>query len=160
MKGVKIQIRRTTICFLHELHSLMNSISPSLFYFKSPSWEFPGGPVVRTPPSHCRGPRFNPWSGNWDPTSHEAWPKKKHPTVRMRYHYTPIKWLKFNIVITPNARENAEKLDHAYIADKTAQSVWKIVWHLLYLTQQLYSWAFIPEKWKLMFIQTPVYQCL
>ena len=25
--------------------------------------EFPGGPVVRTPCSHCRGPRFNLWSG-------------------------------------------------------------------------------------------------
>ena len=26
-------------------------------------WEFPGGPVVRMPCSHCQGPRFNPWSG-------------------------------------------------------------------------------------------------
>ena len=26
--------------------------------------EFPGGPVVRTPHFHCRGPQFNPWSGN------------------------------------------------------------------------------------------------
>ena len=25
--------------------------------------EFPGGPVVRTLHSHCRGPGFNPWSG-------------------------------------------------------------------------------------------------
>ena len=23
-----------------------------------------GGPVVKTPCSQCRGPRFNPWSGN------------------------------------------------------------------------------------------------
>ena len=28
---------------------------------------FPGGPVTKIPPSHCRGPRFNPWSGNDDP---------------------------------------------------------------------------------------------
>ena len=27
-------------------------------------WEFPGGPVVRTPCFHCRGHRFDPWSGN------------------------------------------------------------------------------------------------
>ena len=27
-------------------------------------WEFPGGPVAKTPPSHCRGPQFNPWLGN------------------------------------------------------------------------------------------------
>ena len=27
-------------------------------------WEFPGGPVVRTPHFECQGPEFNPWSGN------------------------------------------------------------------------------------------------
>ena len=26
--------------------------------------DFPGGAVVKTPHSQCRGPRFNPWSGN------------------------------------------------------------------------------------------------
>ena len=26
--------------------------------------DFPGGPVVKTPHSQCRGPRFDPWSGN------------------------------------------------------------------------------------------------
>ena len=26
--------------------------------------EFPGGPVARTPHFHCRGPGFDPWSGN------------------------------------------------------------------------------------------------
>ena len=25
--------------------------------------EFPGGPVIRSPCSHCRGPRFNPGRG-------------------------------------------------------------------------------------------------
>ena len=25
---------------------------------------FPGGPVVKTPPCHCRGCEFNPWSEN------------------------------------------------------------------------------------------------
>ena len=28
------------------------------------SWDFPGAPVVKTPCFHCRGHRFNPWSGN------------------------------------------------------------------------------------------------
>ena len=27
-------------------------------------WDFPGGPVVRTPRFHCRGQGFDPWSGN------------------------------------------------------------------------------------------------
>ena len=26
--------------------------------------DFPGGPVVKTPCSQCRGPGFDPWSGN------------------------------------------------------------------------------------------------
>ena len=26
--------------------------------------DFPGGPMVKTLCSPCRGPRFNPWSGN------------------------------------------------------------------------------------------------
>ena len=26
--------------------------------------DFPGGSVVKTPHSQCRGPGFNPWSGN------------------------------------------------------------------------------------------------
>ena len=26
--------------------------------------DFPGGPVAKTPCSQCRGPEFNPWSGN------------------------------------------------------------------------------------------------
>ena len=28
--------------------------------------DFPGGPVVRTLCFHCRGHRFDPWSGNSD----------------------------------------------------------------------------------------------
>ena len=27
-------------------------------------WDFPGGPVATTPRSQCRGPGFDPWSGN------------------------------------------------------------------------------------------------
>ena len=26
--------------------------------------DFPGGPVNKTPGSQCRGPEFDPWSGN------------------------------------------------------------------------------------------------
>ena len=26
--------------------------------------DFPGGPVAKTPYSQCRGPEFDPWSGN------------------------------------------------------------------------------------------------
>ena len=27
-------------------------------------WDFPGGPVAKTPHSQSRGPGFHPWSGN------------------------------------------------------------------------------------------------
>ena len=27
-------------------------------------WDRPGGPVIQTPCSHCRGPRFDPWAGS------------------------------------------------------------------------------------------------
>ena len=31
---------------------------------KGRAWDFPGGPVVKTPHSQCRGLGFDPWSGN------------------------------------------------------------------------------------------------
>lgn len=32
--------------------------------FESNALDFPGGPGSKSPSSQCRGPRFNPWSGN------------------------------------------------------------------------------------------------
>ena len=29
-----------------------------------PTWHLSGGPVVKTPSSHCRGPKLDLWSGN------------------------------------------------------------------------------------------------
>ena len=41
------------------------TVSPLLhFCCEVCSWDFPGSPVVKTPCFHCRGCRFNPWSGN------------------------------------------------------------------------------------------------
>ena len=31
---------------------------------KEAKWDFPGGPVAKTNHSQCRGPGFDPWSGN------------------------------------------------------------------------------------------------
>ena len=44
---------------------------------KSVDWEFPGGPVVKTPCFHCSEQEFYPWSGNKDAISPAMWPKKK-----------------------------------------------------------------------------------
>ena len=35
-----------------------------LIKFVYKTWEFPGGPVVKTQCFHCHGPRFDSWSGN------------------------------------------------------------------------------------------------
>lgn len=39
--------------------------------------EFPGDPVVKAPLFHCCGRGFEPWSGNYDPTSSTSQPKTK-----------------------------------------------------------------------------------
>ena len=39
--------------------------------------DFPGDPVAENLCCHCRGHGSDPWSGNYNPTCHEALPKKK-----------------------------------------------------------------------------------
>ena len=39
----------------------------------------------------------------------------------MRYHYTRVRMAKIKAVTTPNSGENAEKLDHSYIAGGNAK---------------------------------------
>ena len=41
----------------------------SFYEQKSLHWDFSGGPMVKTLRSQCKGHRFNPWSGNKEPTS-------------------------------------------------------------------------------------------
>ena len=47
--------------------------------------DFPGGPVAKTPCSRCRGPGFDPWSGNWTPhapTKDSQVSQLRHSTAR------------------------------------------------------------------------------
>ena len=44
--------------------ALSNSILPAFPEHQGYSGDFPGGPVVETLGSHCRGCRFDPWLGN------------------------------------------------------------------------------------------------
>ena len=39
----------------------------SLYKSDKAHWGLPCGPVAKTLHSQCRGPRFDPWSGNWIP---------------------------------------------------------------------------------------------
>ena len=43
--------------------------------------DFPGGPVVKTLLSHCRGHRFNPWLGN-EYTTCQAMQEKKKKSLK------------------------------------------------------------------------------
>ena len=42
---------------------------------------FLGSPMVKTLCFHCRGLRFKPWRGNWDPACHAAWPKERKKKI-------------------------------------------------------------------------------
>ena len=50
--------------------------------FKTLVRDFPGGPVVKTPYSQCRGSGFNPWSVNYIP--HAATKRSHVPQLRLR----------------------------------------------------------------------------
>ena len=47
------------------------------FFKNEDSLGFPSSPVVKTPCFQCRGCRFDPWSGNSDPTHLKVQSKKK-----------------------------------------------------------------------------------
>ena len=61
----KINIQKS-IVFLYASKEQFKEDSKETFPFKisSKRGDFPGGPVVKTPRSQCRGPGFNPCSGN------------------------------------------------------------------------------------------------
>ena len=42
---------------------------------KKSTRDFTGSPMVKISCFYCRGHRFNPWLGNWDPSCHVVWPK-------------------------------------------------------------------------------------
>ena len=54
---------------------------------KEKSQDFPGGPVVKTPHSQCRGPRFNSWSGNY---VLNASTKTQHSQIKKKCFYIKI----------------------------------------------------------------------
>ena len=50
--------------------------------------DFPGGPLAKTLHSWYRGPRCNPWSGNWTPHSKT---KSPHAAVKISHATTKIR---------------------------------------------------------------------
>ena len=40
------------------------SVKRPIHAYKETEMDFPSGPVAKTTHSQCRGPRFDPWSGN------------------------------------------------------------------------------------------------
>ena len=66
MEGIHDGNERTirvsqTQCFL-ALTTYQNHMKS--FWEKAGAWDFPGGPVIETLCYQCRGPEFDPWSGN------------------------------------------------------------------------------------------------
>ena len=58
---------------------------------RAESRDFPGGPVAKAPGAQCRGPRFNPWSGNKilsaatkDPKGHNQDPVQPNKYMYLR----------------------------------------------------------------------------
>ena len=50
---------------LHQKLVLYHSVSICRYLIKRQnSWDFPGGPMAKTPCSQHREPGFSPWSGN------------------------------------------------------------------------------------------------
>ena len=60
----------------------LRRVSACLFLSKEPRRDFSDDPVAKTPCSQCRGPEFDPWSGNWIPhaTSDHLHASIKDPT--------------------------------------------------------------------------------
>ena len=46
------------------IRNLLHVDINNIFYEKHIFWDFPGGAVDKTLCSQCRGPGFDPWSGN------------------------------------------------------------------------------------------------
>ena len=44
---------------------------------KNKCWDFPGGPLVKTPCFQCRRHGFDPCSGSEHPACHVVWPEEK-----------------------------------------------------------------------------------
>ena len=64
---------------------------------KDKSWEFPGGPVVRTLHFHCRGPGFNPGWGTKIPQAVRHGQKKQKQKQKQKNHHFHL-FIYFNLI--------------------------------------------------------------
>ena len=67
--------------------------------------DLPGGPVVKTQTFLCRGCRFDPWWGDWDPACSVVWPKKKKLQQQGYFCY---------FLISSQLLSKLEHLDHPF----------------------------------------------
>ena len=67
----------TAVTFAEWLVRVRGAVKPAPIRYLKLSRDFPGGPVAKTLGFHCRGPRFDPWSGNSDPACCMAQQGKK-----------------------------------------------------------------------------------
>ena len=67
----------TAVTFAEWLVRVRGVVKPASIIYLKLSRDFPGGPVAKTLGFHCRGPRFDPWSGKSDPACCMAQQEKK-----------------------------------------------------------------------------------
>ena len=60
---------------------MITSIAIMEMQIKINERDFHGSSVIRIPNFHCRGPWFDSWLGNWDPTCFTVWPEKRKKMV-------------------------------------------------------------------------------
>ena len=65
-KTVGPQVLKHNVC-IHYDPIILAQEKEVYMSIKKKYGDFPGGPVAKVPSSQCRGPRFNPWSGNYIP---------------------------------------------------------------------------------------------
>ena len=91
--------------------------------------------MVRTLCFHGRGPGFNPWSGNWDPTSCIVQvpppPQKKREHMRgdrnkvpffLMFHFSLLPWI-YITFLTKNIHSNFLKRPHFEIIKKVSEMI-------------------------------------
>lgn len=86
------------------------------------------------------------------------------PRISVRYHYMLAEWLNWKIVMTQDAGEHAEKIDHSSTAGGSLR--WYRLWEkkigsfFKNYTCNFYDLAFTPRTKRIRFTQKPVHKCL
>lgn len=100
---------------------------------------FPAGPLVRTPCFHSRGPRFSPWSGNSDLTSHVA--KEQNHQKKKSF-----KWLETKIYTMRKKDQGTGESESADILTGEMASTQKLLSPRVQTLDSQGHWVYFPMR--------------